>query len=88
MFPSCIALHFPSFHPIILKFIWLDGTQNSMGRLVTALCEFVAIEDVIGRETLEEGILPIYVCFSYVFVYIRLSINLFVFFRFDESLFF
>ena len=35
--------------------MWLDGTQNSMGRLVSSLCEFVAIEDVIGRQTLEEG---------------------------------
>lgn len=28
-----------------------------MGRLVTALCEYVSIEDVIGKETLEEGTL-------------------------------
>jgi hypothetical protein len=26
-----------------------------MGRLVTAMCEYTSIEDVIGKETLEEG---------------------------------
>jgi hypothetical protein len=26
-----------------------------MGRLVTALCEFVSVEDVVGKEMLEEG---------------------------------
>jgi hypothetical protein len=28
---------------------WLDETQNSMGRLVSALCEHVSVEDVIGK---------------------------------------
>ena len=34
---------------------WLDDTQGSMGRLVTALCEFVSVEDVVGKEILEDG---------------------------------
>lgn len=33
---------------------WLDHIRNSMGRLVSALCEYVAIEETIGRRILEE----------------------------------